>query len=263
MSKHRKPASMAVRKRTLRAIHSIMDAAARPMQRQLRAEFLRVGKRAQHAWPKKISYQDHKHRLRAIILPAMKTAAVSGARFARSMHRHAHLKAAGVPETKLDSEDELDARIYDWAVEQAGYDVTDITARTESRLHHILASSIGDRLSPADIAERITDSISSMSESRALTIARTESAKAVNTGQHMEMLDASEQLGLETTKTWVATQDAKTRDTHLAADGQSVWMADPFDVGDDELQYPSDPDGSAEETINCRCAVTYNMQQDH
>ena len=50
-----------------------------------------------------------------------------------------------------------------------------------------------------------------------------------------------------------STLDDRTRETHAEADGQVVPVDDVFIVGDDELEYPRDPGGSAEETINCRC----------
>jgi hypothetical protein len=37
-------------------------------------------------------------------------------------------------------------------------------------------------------------------------------------------------------------------------------MDEPFIVGESELMYPSDPEGPAEEVINCRCAVLYNPE---
>jgi hypothetical protein len=58
-------------------------------------------------------------------------------------------------------------------------------------------------------------------------------------------------------KIWVATDDERTRETHADADGQEVPLDQPFQVGDDLLAYPGDPDGSDAETINCRCSVIY------
>ena len=54
---------------------------------------------------------------------------------------------------------------------------------------------------------------------------------------------------------WLATQDDRTRDDHLEADGQVRGIDEPFDVGGSELMYPGDENGSAEETINCRCTL--------
>lgn len=57
-------------------------------------------------------------------------------------------------------------------------------------------------------------------------------------------------------KVWIATNDERTRPTHVEAHGQRAPLDGTFAVGDDELEYPCDPDGSPEEVANCRCRVT-------
>lgn len=102
-------------------------------------------------------------------------------------------------------------------------------------------------------------SVFGVGERRGETIARTEThgaaentsfgaAGAVNRNQPL-------------TKTWLATLDDRTRDTHADADGQTVAYDEPFDVGGDSLDYPGDPSGSAEEVVNCRCSVTYQLAE--
>ena len=63
----------------------------------------------------------------------------------------------------------------------------------------------------------------------------------------------AEENGTRLVKTWLATADARTREDHEDADGQQVGLDEPFIVGGEELAYPGDPDGSDEQTINCRC----------
>lgn len=58
------------------------------------------------------------------------------------------------------------------------------------------------------------------------------------------------------THTWNAVGDEKTRPDHMDADGQEVNLSDPFTVGGEQLDYPGDPAGSAEQTENCRCWTT-------
>jgi hypothetical protein len=58
-------------------------------------------------------------------------------------------------------------------------------------------------------------------------------------------------------KTWLATMDDRTRDTHAEADGQTVPVAHAFLVGGEQLEFPGDPQGSDAEVANCRCTVTY------
>lgn len=45
------------------------------------------------------------------------------------------------------------------------------------------------------------------------------------------------------------------RITHILANGQIVPPESPFIVGGEELMYPRDPSGSAENTINCSCIM--------
>jgi hypothetical protein len=60
-------------------------------------------------------------------------------------------------------------------------------------------------------------------------------------------------------KQWEATfpTDGRTRPTHLAAHHQTVPLDGKFVVGDALLDFPADPLGEADETINCRCSQTY------
>lgn len=90
--------------------------------------------------------------------------------------------------------------------------------------------------------ERITDA-------RAKTIARTESAGAMSQGNW----DQAREMGIYQSKEWLAFEDGKTRPTHTACMAQGV-------VGIDEqfsngLMYPHDSAGDADEVINCRCVL--------
>lgn len=89
----------------------------------------------------------------------------------------------------------------------------------------------------------------------ATALARTDLIGLANGGS---IVAAREVMGDGATKTWLATPDDRTRETHLDADGQTVPMDAQFEVGDDLLDYPGDPNGSDEEVINCRCTVIYN-----
>ncbi len=57
-------------------------------------------------------------------------------------------------------------------------------------------------------------------------------------------------------KVWIATDDERTRPTHVEAHGQRAPLDGTFTVGADELEYPCDPDGSPQEVDNCRCRVS-------
>ncbi len=91
-----------------------------------------------------------------------------------------------------------------------------------------------------------------VTEGRARTIARTESAGAMSQGNW----DQARAMGdLYQSKEWLAFEDDKTRETHTACMAQGrIPFGDRFSNG---LDYPLDPAGNAAEVINCRCVLAY------
>jgi hypothetical protein len=93
---------------------------------------------------------------------------------------------------------------------------------------------------------------------RAETISRTEIIGARNGAS----LAAARIAGVTTSKTWLSADDERVRETHQQADGQTVPTDQPFTVGDAQLMYPGDETGPPEETILCRCVLTYDVDED-
>ncbi len=103
---------------------------------------------------------------------------------------------------------------------------------------------------------------------RAEVIARTEQGRAVAVGQRQSMLQAKLQgkLSDRLRRFWVYTHDSRTRHFHA-----TVPMLNPLGVAIDEsyltkppgrvefLEMPKDPEGSAENVIQCRCRERYKM----
>src|SRR5699024_4904213 len=58
-----------------------------------------------------------------------------------------------------------------------------------------------------------------------------------------------------THKRWMTRYDSRVRDTHRAADRQTVFLDEAFTVGGSSLQYPGDPMGDFDEIIGCRCVI--------
>lgn len=109
----------------------------------------------------------------------------------------------------------------------------------------------------AKAATRVAD-VLQVSAARATTIARTEAAGAVS-GADQGVAQELHTAGIVTRKTWLATSDERTRESHSDADGQSVDVNQPFDVGGEEIMYPGDPDGEAGEVVNCRCTTVLEL----
>lgn len=131
--------------------------------------------------------------------------------------------------------------------------ITSISATT--REHIITATQRGfdDGLGVDVIAKQIRAAVPEISRTRAALISRTETHSAANAGGN----GAAKETGLTIVKEWVAANDERTREAHADADGQQVPIDDAFTVGGESLMYPGDPDGSAENIINCRCAVSH------
>lgn len=148
-----------------------------------------------------------------------------------------------------------------WISINASRKVTQIAGTTEKQAMEIintyLADAVADGLGERETALLIQKNIAAvggqLSTLRARTIARTEGHNASQASQDI----AARSSELPMTKEWVSSGGERTRETHSDADGQVVSMNDSFTVGGDSLMYPGDPNGSAEETINCRCIVAY------
>lgn len=107
-----------------------------------------------------------------------------------------------------------------------------------------------------DVQRVLTASGTDYWPNRARTVARTETLGAVNAGVYRAaVLDAEQRGDVAPFKTWIATDDKRTRPTHTAADQQRTLMSEPFRVGGAQLLFPGDPRGPANEVINCRCTI--------
>lgn len=100
--------------------------------------------------------------------------------------------------------------------------------------------------------------VSGMSEARAERVARTEVVGATNAGAYEQMIAT----GFEMTKTWLATNDERTRPSHADADGQTVGLKEKFEVGGVLMDRPHDPAAPLDEIIQCRCTLTFEMPDD-
>ncbi len=106
-------------------------------------------------------------------------------------------------------------------------------------------------------AGAITQAVDGIAGYRATALARTVLIGLVNGASQNAATEAF--AGREdVTKVWLATDDERTRETHVEANGQEVPLNEFFDVGGYQLMYPGDPDGPDEEVINCRCTLIYS-----
>jgi hypothetical protein len=93
---------------------------------------------------------------------------------------------------------------------------------------------------------------------RAEAIVRTEVGRAYQIAGQGELERAAE-AGVKVRKYWLTAEDERVREEHQAAGdeyglGDAIPWDEPFVVGGESLMFPKDPNGSAGNTINCRCA---------
>jgi len=102
-----------------------------------------------------------------------------------------------------------------------------------------------------ELAERLTDEFAWMGETRAQTIARTESVRSSSFGS----FEAYGQSGIVEAKEWLHTPDEKVRPEHEQLGGQPpIPLRDDFEIDGMTAPYPGEF-GIASMDINCRCAV--------
>ncbi|UOF83018.1 minor capsid component [Caudoviricetes sp.] len=163
-------------------------------------------------------------------------------------------------ETKADTEDEFLDRQFEFIVERSAAKVTAISERTRLRVKSILADAVDEALGPAEIARTLRDEIEVFSQSRAMTIARTETHAYAMSSELAAVQDDAEAEDFTMEKEWVSTNDDRTRPDHVDANGQTVALDDDFTVGGANLAHPGDPDGDPGQVINCRCVMVYSVK---
>ena len=108
------------------------------------------------------------------------------------------------------------------------------------------------------IAARLR-SVADMSEAASIRNARTMTTAAENAGR-MDRYEESQKMGIKMKKTWVATIDDRTRDSHILLDGQTVDIDEPFHSIDGDIMYPGDPDADPANVYNCRCTMITQIE---
>jgi uncharacterized protein with gpF-like domain len=104
------------------------------------------------------------------------------------------------------------------------------------------------------IAKSLMTKIPDMGRVSAIRAARTAITEAENAGRQAGA-EQLEEKGVILNKRWIATNDDRTRDAHMEANGQIVGNDEPFVVGGEELMFPGDDSlgASGWNLYNCRC----------
>jgi hypothetical protein len=135
-----------------------------------------------------------------------------------------------------------------------------VTETTYRQITQALADGTAAGEDATALAKRIREVFAEASKNRSVVIARTEVISAFNgsTAQLAAILPDDVVAGQE----WIATRDGRTRASHAAVDGEWRRPGSPFDVGGHQLRYPGDPNGPADETVQCRCTLALLTPED-
>jgi uncharacterized protein with gpF-like domain len=137
-----------------------------------------------------------------------------------------------------------------------------ITTRMANRISRLIEQGRADNLTLTEIAKLVSNKFLPISRSRAALIARTETHNAASFANHSYHQKVEADLGIKMLKKWVATNDGRTRSSHVSANGQVVDMNEDFTVGGMPMGYAGDPKGGAANVINCRCVIIYADERD-
>lgn len=138
---------------------------------------------------------------------------------------------------------------------QSGVQANRLVEGVQDAVSHVILESLTAGWSVPETASQIREVVESIAPWQSTMLARTDLISASNAAS----MASAQVLGEDAPgyKTWLATSDERTRETHAEADGQTVPLEQPFSVGSSELMYPGDPDGPDDECINCRCTLIY------
>jgi len=119
-------------------------------------------------------------------------------------------------------------------------------ARVDKDINQILAEAYREGWGPREVAEKIKQRFTDLSDYEARRIAQTEINTTRNYVQYQRMQDDEMEY-----KIWHAAHDSRTRKSHIDVDEEIVPINERFSNG---LLYPGDKDGDPSEWVNCRCS---------
>jgi SPP1 gp7 family putative phage head morphogenesis protein len=149
-----------------------------------------------------------------------------------------------------DTFDFTDPKIRAFLKKEAAEYIKGIEDTTRAQIKKVLDVAEVEHWTIDEIASRVEDVMDIGDRSRSWTIARTETVRAANFGNH----EGGRQLGIEQ-KEWLASIDGRERDEHRELSGQApIPYNEAFKVDGESAMYPGDF-GVAALDINCRCTL--------
>jgi HK97 family phage portal protein len=146
--------------------------------------------------------------------------------------------------------DMVNPRVVIHIADSAATQVERVNDTTKSKIREALAESRENLEGALEASKRVQAVFAEASDTRAMTIARTEVNRSANFGS----VESFRQSGVVDGKEWVSTPDNRTRDPHTELDGQERALSKAFEISGHKAQYPGDF-GVAEMDIACRCTT--------
>lgn len=144
----------------------------------------------------------------------------------------------------------LDTYIKSYTAEH----VQNIGETTLRSLKRLVDDAVINGATRAELSKAIRSHAGIDSITRANTIARTE----LHSAMAKSSLEAAKETGVISMKEWISVDDDRSREAHGEVD--PVPVDEPFIVNGHDMMHPGDPAGPPEEVINCRCVMTYLVQ---
>jgi len=145
----------------------------------------------------------------------------------------------------------LTSEIKHWIEHKSKLDANFINATTEKKLLNQFNEAIQAGENITQIKDRVKNVFDIRKEGEARRIARTETHGIMNYATNQAYKETDVVVGKE----WISVPVGNFRPEHFAIDGQIVRTDEKFLVDGELLDFPGDPSGSAENTINCRCGM--------
>lgn len=125
----------------------------------------------------------------------------------------------------------------------------DLSETSRANAERVIEEAMSEGLSNPDTASRLRERLPELNGPRSELIARNETHRASVVASEIQARESGVPIR---GRTWQATKDDRTRPAHLALDGVTVGMDEPFPGG---INSPA-------EEIGCRCVVLYRVDTD-
>lgn len=154
--------------------------------------------------------------------------------------------------------DAFNSLFNSWLKTEGLKEAKNISETTRRRVAKIVRDNRGK--GNDEVAAIISKKSRLFSKFRAQTVSRTETHNAA--GYASQTMAENTGFANETVKEWLTNLGGNPRETHRAANGQTVPLDEMFQVGGAQLMRPGDTNGIgdlAREIINCQCTTAYAL----